>query len=92
MITFQDLMEKKVSAVQRRKQARRMAKFAKSPTFQKKKQRALIKFRTADKIDTAARKKTINRIRKSSIHNIVRCHFNNEQSWIKSCYRSTARK
>ena len=27
-------------------------KLAKSPTFQKKKQRALIKFRTADKIDT----------------------------------------
>ena len=64
MITFQDLMEKKVSAVQRRKQARRMAKLAKSPTFQKKKQRALIKFRTADKIDTAARKKTIASVRK----------------------------
>ena len=64
MITFQDLIEKKVSAMQRRKQARRMAKLAKSPTFQKKKQRALIKFRSADKIDTAARKKTINSFRK----------------------------
>lgn len=60
---FTDLYEKKVDVVQRKKQARRMAKLAKSPSFQLKKKRALLKFRSADKIDAAARKKTIQQFR-----------------------------
>lgn len=60
---FTDLYEKKVSVIQRKKQARRMAKLAKSPSFQLKKKRALLKFRSADKIDAAARKKTIQQFR-----------------------------
>jgi hypothetical protein len=63
MITFKELYEKKVDVVQRKKQARRMAKLAKSPSFQLKKKRALLKFRSADKIDAAARKKTIQQFR-----------------------------
>lgn len=60
---FTDLYEKKVDVVQRKKQARRMAKLAKSPSFQLKKKRALLKFRSADKIDAVARKKTIQQFR-----------------------------
>ena len=60
---FTDLYEKKVDVIQRKKQARRMAKLAKSPSFQLKKKRALLKFRSADKIDAAARKKTIQSFR-----------------------------
>lgn len=63
MKKFTDLYEKKVSVVTRKKQARRMAKLAKSPSFQLKKKRALLKFRSADKIDAAARKKTIQQFR-----------------------------
>ncbi len=63
MKKFTDLYEKKVDVVQRKKQARRMAKLAKSPSFQLKKKRALLKFRSADKIDAAARKKTIQQFR-----------------------------
>jgi len=60
---FTDLYEKRVDVVQRKKQARRMAKLAKSPSFQLKKKRALLKFRSADKIDAVARKKTIQQFR-----------------------------
>jgi len=63
MKKFTDLYEKKVDVVQRKKQARRMAKLAKSPSFQLKKKRALLKFRSADKIDAVARKKTIQQFR-----------------------------
>ena len=63
MKKFTDIYEKKVDVVQRKKQARRMAKLAKSPSFQLKKKRALLKFRSADKIDAAARKKTIQQFR-----------------------------
>jgi len=63
MKNFTDLYEKKVDVVQRKKQARRMAKLAKSPSFQLKKKRALLKFRSADKIDAVARKKTIQQFR-----------------------------
>jgi hypothetical protein len=63
MKKFTDLYEKKVDVIQRKKQARRMAKLAKSPSFQLKKKRALLKFRSADKIDAAARKKTIQQFR-----------------------------
>ena len=51
MITFKELYERKVNVIQRKKQARRMSKLAKSPSFQLKKKRALLKFRSADKID-----------------------------------------
>ena len=63
MKKFTDLYERKVNVIQRKKQARRMAKLAKSPSFQLKKKRALLKFRSADKIDAAARKKTIQSFR-----------------------------
>jgi len=63
MKNFIDIYEKRVDVVQRKKQARRMAKLAKSPSFQLKKKRALLKFRSADKIDAAARKKTIQQFR-----------------------------
>ena len=63
MKKFKELYEKKVDVVQRKKQARRMAKLAKSPSFQLKKKRALLKFRSADKIDAVARKKTIQQFR-----------------------------
>ena len=59
MKKFTDIYEKKVNVIQRKKQARRMAKLAKSPTFQKKKQRALLRMRNADKLAQVARKKTI---------------------------------
>ena len=59
MKKFTDIYEKKVDVIQRKKQARRMAKLAKSPTFQKKKQRALLRMRSADKLAQVARKKTI---------------------------------
>lgn len=59
MKKFTDIYEKKVDVIQRKKQARRMAKLAKSPTFQKKKQRALLRMRNADKLSQIARKKTI---------------------------------
>jgi len=59
MITFKDLYERKVDVIQRKKQARRMAKLAKSPTFQKKKQRTLLRVRSADRLAQIARKKTI---------------------------------
>ena len=63
MKKFTDLYEKKVDVLQRKRQARRMAKLAKSPSFQLKKKRALLKFRSADKIDAVARKKTIQQFR-----------------------------
>lgn len=59
MKKFTDIYERKVNVIQRKKQARRMAKLAKSPTFQKKKQRALLRMRNADKLAQVARKKTI---------------------------------
>ena len=59
MITLSDLYEKTVSVIQRRKQARRMAKMAKSPTFQFKKKKAALKMRNPAKLMQIARKKTI---------------------------------
>ena len=56
MITFQDLMERKL-AVQRRKWNATNGKTNKISDIPKeKKQRALIKFKLIDKIDTVARK------------------------------------
>ena len=59
MKTFKELSEKLVNVIQRKKQARRMAKLAKSPAFQFKKKKALLKMRNSAKLHMAARKKTI---------------------------------
>ena len=63
MKKFSDLYEKKVDIAQRKKQARRMAKLAKSSAFQKKKQRALLKPRDTAKLTVVARKKTVQKFR-----------------------------
>ena len=57
MITFEQLSEKLVNVAQRKKQARRMAKLARSPAFQFKKKKALLKMRNPAKLHMAARKK-----------------------------------
>jgi hypothetical protein len=59
MITFEQLSEKLVNVAQRKKQARRMAKLARSPAFQFKKKKAMLKMRNPAKLHLAARKKTI---------------------------------
>ena len=59
MITFEPLSEKLVNVAQRKKQARRMAKLARSPAFQFKKKKAMLKMRNPAKLHMAARKKTI---------------------------------
>ena len=63
MITFKNLYEKLVSVTQRKKMARRMSKLAKSPAFQMKKQRAMLKRRNPAKLAQVARKKTIQSFR-----------------------------
>jgi len=65
MITFKELYEgiKKVDVVQRKKMARRMAKMAKSPAFQLKKQKAALRMRDPAKLQAAAKKKVINSFR-----------------------------
>ena len=58
MKTFKELFE--VMSVQtRKKMGRRMAKLAKSPAFQFKKKKAMMKMRNPAKLHMAARKKTI---------------------------------
>ena len=57
MITFEALSEKLVNVAQRKKQARRMAKLAKSPAFQFKKKKAMMKMRNPAKLHMAATKK-----------------------------------
>tara|TARA_Y100000389_G_scaffold59071_1_gene55112 strand:- start:2042 stop:2419 length:378 start_codon:yes stop_codon:yes gene_type:complete len=64
MKTFSEFInEKVVSVIQRKKQARRMAKMAKSSSFQAKKQKAMLKMRNPAKLAMAARKKTIQSFR-----------------------------
>ena len=63
MITFEQLSEKLVNVAQRKKQARRMAKLARSPAFQFKKKKAMLKMRNPAKLHMAARKKTIQSFR-----------------------------
>ena len=58
-----DLYERSVSVVQRRKQARRMAKMARSSAFQMKKKRAKLRRRSPEKIAMIARKQAIKMIR-----------------------------
>ena len=61
MKTFKELYE--ASVVQRKKMQRRMAKMAKSPVIQMKKQRAMLKVRNPSKLALLARKKTIQSFR-----------------------------
>ena len=63
MKKFSDLYEKKVDIAQRKKQARRMARLAKSSAFQRKKQRSLLKPRDTANLTVVARKKTIQKFR-----------------------------
>ena len=56
---FLNLDERVVSAVQRKKLARRMSKLAKSSAFQAKKKRTLMRVRGSEKLLAAAKKKTI---------------------------------
>lgn len=69
MITFKELYEgiKKVDVVQRKKMARRMAKMAKSPSFQFKKKKAALKMRDPAKLHMAAKKSVINAFRKKFV-------------------------
>ena len=64
MKTFKEFInEKVVSVLQRKKQARRMAKMAKSPAMLAKKKKALLKMRNPAKLAQVARKKTIQSFR-----------------------------
>ena len=63
MKTFKDFYEAVVNVVQRKKLQRRMAKMAKSPVVQMKKQRARLKVRSPAKLAVLARKKTIQSFR-----------------------------
>ena len=60
MKTFSEFIsERVVSVVQRKKQARRMAKMARSSAFQAKKKKAMLKMRTPAKLAQVARKTAI---------------------------------
>ena len=65
MKNFIELYEglKKVDVVQRKKQARRMAKMAKSASFQMKKKKAALRMRDPAKLAAAARKQVIKSFR-----------------------------
>jgi hypothetical protein len=64
MKTFSEFInERVVSVIQRKKQARRMAKMAKSSSFQAKKKKAMLKMRNPAKLAIAARKKTVQSFR-----------------------------
>jgi len=64
MKTFLDFInERVVSVIQRKKQARRIAKMAKSSSFKAKKKKAMLKMRNPAKLAIAARKKTVQSFR-----------------------------
>ena len=65
MKNFTELYEglKKVDVVQRKKQARRMAKMAKSASFQMKKKKAVLRMRNPAKLQVVARKQVIKSFR-----------------------------
>ena len=63
MKKFKELYEVVASVVQRKKMQRRMAKMAKSPVIQMKKQRAMLRVRNPSKLAILARKKTIQSFR-----------------------------
>ena len=58
-----DLYEKSVNVIQRRKQARRMSRMAKSASFKLKKKRAGLRRRSPEKIAMLARKQAIKMFR-----------------------------
>ena len=64
MKTFSEFInERVVSVLQRKKQARRMAKIARSPATQAKRKKAMLKMRNPAKLAMVARKKTIQAFR-----------------------------
>ena len=65
MKNFTELYEglKRVDVVQRKKQARRMAKMAKSASFQMKKKKSALRMRDPAKLQQVARKKIIKSFR-----------------------------
>ena len=63
MKTLSDIYEKTVSAAQRKKQARRMSKMAKSPAFQLKKKKAMLRMSNPAKLMQIARKKAVQSFR-----------------------------
>ena len=64
MKTFSEFInERVVSVAQRKKQARRMAKMARSPAIQAKKRKAMLRMRNPTKLAQVARKKTIQAFR-----------------------------
>jgi hypothetical protein len=64
MKTFSEFInERVVSVAQRKKQARRMAKMARSPAIQAKKRKAMLRMRNPSKLAQVARKKTIQAFR-----------------------------
>ena len=63
MKNFSDICERKVDVIQRKKQARRMKKMAKSKAFQFKKRKSLLRMRNPAKLALVARKKTIQSFR-----------------------------
>ena len=64
MKQFSDIYEKKVNVIQRKKQARRMARLVKQSAFQMKKARTLLKRRDTGKLALVAKKKVTNKFRK----------------------------
>ena len=64
MKKFSDIYEKKVDVVQRKKQARRMARLVQTKQFQMKKKRTLLKRRDTAKLAVVAKKKVTNKYRK----------------------------
>ena len=64
MKKFSDIYEKKVDVVQRKKQARRMARLVQTKQFQIKKTRSLLKRRDTAKLAVVAKKKVTNKFRK----------------------------
>ena len=63
MKIFSDIYEKKVDVVQRKKQARRMARLVQTKGFQLKKTRTLLKRRDTAKLALVAKKKVTNKYR-----------------------------
>ena len=63
MKKFKEFYEAVASVVQRKKMQRRMAKMARSPVIQMKKQRAMLKPRSPAKLAQLARKKAIQSFR-----------------------------
>jgi len=64
MKKFSDIYEKKVNVVQRKKQARRMARLVQTKGFQLKKIKSLLKRRDTAKLIVVAKKQVVNKFRK----------------------------